>query len=68
MVARTHSGRVVVEPEPSDAVQLLQVDVALPPHAQAVHDQRGLQVDLRERKTRRDFSTYERNNFTRKKK
>ena len=42
----THSSCVFIEPNGPDAVQLLQVDVALPPEADAVEDQRRVDVNL----------------------
>ncbi len=40
--------RLLVELDPSGPVQALQVQEAQPPHADAVHDQGGAQVDLEE--------------------
>lgn len=42
----TYSGRVVVKSEPSDAVELLQVDVAFPPKTKAVDDDGRVQINL----------------------
>jgi hypothetical protein len=39
---------LVVELNPSDAVEALQVEEASPAHADAVQDQRGAQVDLKD--------------------